>query len=53
MILNSSFDWNGVREPFVVATEMNSTGGKRQRVTSSRHRSGICRLCALLVTISN
>ncbi len=23
-ILNSSFDWNGVREPFVVATENDS-----------------------------
>ena len=21
-ILNSSFDWNGIRQPFIVATEM-------------------------------
>ncbi|XNN28430.1 hypothetical protein ACLK2F_15795 [Escherichia coli] len=26
-ILNSSFDWNGVREPFVVATENDSLNG--------------------------
>ncbi|WP_228306087.1 hypothetical protein, partial [Klebsiella michiganensis] len=26
-LLNSSFDWNGVREPFVVATENDSLNG--------------------------
>ena len=26
-ILNSSFDWNGIREPFVVATENDSLNG--------------------------
>ncbi len=26
-ILNSSFDWNGIREPFVIATENDSLNG--------------------------
>jgi L-fucose isomerase len=26
-ILNSSFDWNGIREPFMVATENDSLNG--------------------------
>ena len=26
-ILNSSFDWNGIREPFVVATENDAMNG--------------------------
>ena len=26
-ILNSSFDWNGIREPFIVATENDTLNG--------------------------
>ncbi|STM07894.1 L-fucose isomerase [Escherichia coli] len=54
-ILNSSFDWNGVREPFVVATENDSLNGVANANGSPahRHRSGICRCAYLLVTRSN
>ena len=34
-ILNSSFDWNGVREPFVVATENDSLNGVAMLMVTS------------------
>ncbi len=34
-ILNSSFDWNGIREPYLVATENDALNGVTMLVRSS------------------
>ena len=39
-ILNSSFDWNGIREPFIVATENDCLNGVAHAVRPPAHRHG-------------
>ena len=39
-ILNSSFDWNGIREPFVFATENDSLNGVSHAVRPPAHEHG-------------
>lgn len=42
-LLNSSFDWNGVREPFVVATENDSLNGVAMLM--GHQLTGTARIC--------
>lgn len=49
-LLNSSFDWNGVREPFVVATENDSLNGVAMLMGHQlTGTAGVCRRTHLLV----
>ena len=47
-ILNSSFDWNGIRQPYVVATENDSLKRRSHAVRSlaHRYRAGSLPMCA-------
>lgn len=49
-LLNSSFDWNGVREPFVVATENDSLNGVAMLMGHQlTGTASVCRRAHLLV----
>ena len=49
-ILNTSFDWNGIRAPYIVATENDSLNGARHvvRLSAHEHGTGFCRRAHLL-----
>ena len=49
-ILTTSFDWNGIRQPYIVATENDALNGVSMLIWPSAHRNGaaLCRCAHLL-----
>ena len=49
-ILNTSFDWNGIRAPYIVATENDSLNGASHAVwlSAHEHRADFCRRADVL-----
>ncbi len=39
-MLNSSFDWNGAREPYILATENDTLNGLGNAVYEAAHQQG-------------